>query len=246
MREKRTCGACCGVPQNVGRGTEGSRTAVPDKQCGRSEAQGLFHGVGDVEYGNLPYAGNTGDIVHEFIPSGRIEGCQRFVHEQQTRTAEQSAPYGHALFFPAGERGGHTSQQVSYAQQIDGIVEVEGVCAFAGAEASAEEQIFPHVEMRKKPSVLKDITGFASFRGQVHTLFRIEPDLAFADDMTVVRRQQAGYAVDQRAFAGTGGAEQRADGAFHKVEVHVQGKVPQAFVQLHGQHIVRHYSSCYA
>ena len=74
-------------------------------------------------------------------------------------------------------------------------------------------------------------------------LFRVEPDIPVAFDAPRVRLQQSGNAVDQGALAGTGRAEQRADGAFRKAELHVQGKVSQAFAQGHGQHIVRQHSS---
>ena len=198
-----------------------------------------------MENRDVPCVRDAGDVLHEFGAPGRIKRRQRLVHEQQAGAAEQGAPYGHALFLAAGERGGHAPQQMGDAQQFDGILKGK-ICAVSGAaraEALPEEQIFPHAEVGEKPSVLKDVSDFAPFGREMDALFRVEPDIPVAFDAPRVRLQQSGNAVDQGALAGTGRAEQRADGAFRKAELHVQGKVSQAFAQGHGQHIVRQHSS---
>lgn len=86
------------LAQDVARGAECLQPAAPDKQHGRGKAQSLFHGVGDVENGDVPGPGDAGDIFHEFVPAGGVEGGQRFVHEQQARAAEQARPIATRCF----------------------------------------------------------------------------------------------------------------------------------------------------
>lgn len=62
-----------GLLQDIARGAEGFRPSVPDEQGGRGEAQGLFHGVGDMENRDVPCVRDAGDVLHEFGAPGRIK-----------------------------------------------------------------------------------------------------------------------------------------------------------------------------
>lgn len=149
-------------------------------------------------------------------------------------------------FSPPGERGGHAPQQMGDAQQFDGHPQGKDLRRFRGGPggSAARRADFParggggkavRPERRIRFRAVREGDGCpVPRRNQISPSHSMRPASGFSSPaMQLIR-----VLLPEPEGPNSAQTERSA-----RRNLHVQGKVSQAFAQGHGQHIVRQHSS---
>ncbi len=98
-----------------------------------------------------------------FVLAGGIERGERFIHEHELRCAEQGAADRNPLCLAARESCGLSRQQFTEAQDVNDLIEGDGV-AGSGLAALPVNKVAEHVEVIEQPGLLEHVADFPRLR----------------------------------------------------------------------------------
>ena len=162
-----------------------------------------------------------------------VQRGKRLVQQQTRRVAEQHTGQRHALLLSAGELMG--------IELLD-FFQMEGAELFVHGEFAAHlrdmahggEQILPHGHVGEQGVALEQVAHMPRPRRFIDELAAVEQHMVVQDDGAAVGLFQPRDAFEGHALAAARRAQKTHDAAV-AVKMHVEGEVPQLFVNVNGE-----------
>jgi len=191
------------------RGSGGEELAVAHD--GEAVGEGFCEGalVGDHDDGHAELRLEFAEKGEDGFAGGGIEIAGGLVGEKNLRAIDESAGDGDALLFAAGKFRGAMAEAMREANAFEGFTDAGGALgAIDFSEAKREFDVFLEGHAREKVEGLKDhADGVAAVAGEIEGGKRGDVP-AVGEDGAGGGAVEAGDEIEERGFAGAGGAEE--------------------------------------
>ncbi|MNP21616.1 hypothetical protein D3C76_1142420 [compost metagenome] len=157
-------------------------------------------GMADIDQRDLQLGVQALQVWQDLALARAVEGCQRLVHQQQLRAAEQGPGDAHALRLTARQGGGLALEQVLDAQQRTGLFKAD-LARLGRNTAPAEGQVAVDSQVREQAGLLEYVADRAQVRGDEVVAARVLPDLPVDFDIGLGCPFQAGKAAQTGGLA---------------------------------------------
>src|SRR5215213_4293842 len=158
--------------------------------------------MADENDGHLALVAQSLDIWIDLGLARFVEGGERLVHQQQLPIGQKRPPDRDPLLLATRQRGWPPLEQMADAEKIDDMIEARLPVPF-GREPAAEEQVLPHVEMRKETSLLEHVADPPLVLRHEKVCLRIDEHLSLHDDPAVVEPHETADGAYDRRLTGT-------------------------------------------
>lgn len=196
--------------ENFERGAFANDAAVVEGDDAPGESGDFVTAVRDVENGDAAGGIPGAQVVKDGGFEVSVEAGEGLVEEQEARLSDEGASKGDTLAFAAGKIARFAAAEAGDIEGCEDFLQAEK--AFVAREVrEAIGDVFFGGEMREKSEGLENVGNAAGLRREIDAGLRVKEDVITNDDAAESGRKQAGEAIEQRGFAGAGGAEKDGD-----------------------------------